>query len=96
MEALLRAGFRIRNRGNGLAILVRNGKLVMIPDVGVIEGDLLRAILRSAGVSRTELEAHLAHGVTRSGFFTKAFGPENRAASKADALPSASKSRTRG
>jgi hypothetical protein len=72
VEALLRAGFRIRSRNAGLAILVRGASMVVIPDVGTIEADMLAAILRSAGLSWAELERHLAHVPSRSGFFAKA------------------------
>ena len=74
VEALLRAGFRIRSRTTGIAILVRGTSLVMIPDVEAIELDLLDSVLRSAGVTWAELESHLshlAHVPSRSGFFTK-------------------------
>ncbi len=71
VEALLRAGFHIRSRSSGLAILVRKGSLVMIPDVEVIETDLLASVLRSAGLSWSELEIHLAHVPSRSGFFAR-------------------------
>jgi hypothetical protein len=71
VEALLRAGFRIRSRGTGIAILVRGASLVMIPNVTTIEKEMLQAILRSAGITRTELDLHLAHVPTRSGFFAK-------------------------
>lgn len=67
----MRAGFRIRNRTSGLAILVRGASMVMIPDVEVIETDLLESVLRSAGISWAELELHLAHVPLRSGFFAK-------------------------
>ncbi len=71
VEALLRAGFRIRSRTTGIAILVRGTSLVVVPDVEVIELDLLDSVLRSAGVTWAELESHLAHAPSRSGFFTK-------------------------
>jgi hypothetical protein len=81
VEALLRAGFRIRSRGNGIAILVHGSSMVMIPDVDVVEGDLLASILRSAGVTREALERHLNHIPTRSGFFAKSpAGPPAAAA----------------
>ena len=71
VEALLRAGFRIRSRTSGLAILVRGASVVMIPDVEVIETDLLDSVLRSAGITWAELEPHLAHVPSRSGLFAK-------------------------
>lgn len=52
VEALLRAGFRIRSRTNGIAILVRNGNVVMVPDLDVVEPAMLRAIVRSSGLTR--------------------------------------------
>jgi hypothetical protein len=81
VEALLRAGFRIRSRGNGIAILVRGASVVMVPDVDHIKADLLSSILRSSGVSREELEGHLAHHPKRSGFFLKAPGDAQAAPS---------------
>ncbi len=71
VEALIRAGFRIRSRGQSIAILARGSCIVMVPDVEVIDEEMLRAILRSAGVLPGELELHLAHHPTRSGFFAK-------------------------
>lgn len=71
VSALIRAGFKVRHRGNGLALLARAGNIVMVPDVGVLEPYMLRAILRSAGVSQTELDLHLANVPSRSGFFLK-------------------------
>lgn len=73
----MRAGFRIRSRTSGLAILVRGASMVMIPDVEVIETDLLESVLRSAGISWAELERHLAHGPSRSGFFAKQVLPSD-------------------
>ena len=67
----MRAGFHVRSRTSGLAILVRKGSLVMIPDVEVIETELLASVLRSAGLSWAELESHLAHAPSRSGFFAR-------------------------
>jgi len=72
VSALIRAGFRVRHRGNGLALLARAGSIVMVPDVGVLEPHMLRAILRSANISKTELDVHLANVPSRSGFFMKA------------------------
>lgn len=72
VSALIRAGFKVRHRGNGLALLARSGSIVMVPDVGVIEPHMLDAILRSANISRMELESHLANVPSRSGFFMKA------------------------
>lgn len=69
MSALIRAGFRVRHRGSGLVLLARSGNIVMVPDVGVLEPHMLGAILRSAGVSQTELDLHLANVPSRSGFF---------------------------
>lgn len=71
VSALIRAGFKVRHRGNGLVLLARSGNIVMVPDVGVLEPYMLRAILRSAGVSQTELDLHLASVPSRSGFFLK-------------------------
>gem|GEM_PF-2692663 len=71
VSALLRAGFKIKHRGTGLVLLSRGTAVVMVPDVGVLEPFMLRAILRSAGITEAELEAHLAHVPTRSGIFTR-------------------------
>ena len=71
VEALLRAGFRIRSNGNGIAILVRGTNVVMVPDLEGIEPALMHAILRSAGLTREELDAHLQHHPKRSGFFPR-------------------------
>ncbi|MDB4943656.1 MAG: hypothetical protein JWP97_3190 [Labilithrix sp.] len=71
VEALLRAGFRIRSRANGLAILIRSGKVVMVPDLGALEPAMLSAILRSCGLTLDELKGHLAHHPKRSGFFPR-------------------------
>lgn len=78
VEALIRAGFRIRNGGNGIAILMRGPSMVMIPDVEVVEEPLLQAILRSAGMTKAELDAQLKHKPTRSGFFTTSQTPKPR------------------
>jgi len=74
--ALLRAGFRLKQRASGFVFLTRNGKIVMVPDVEVMEPDMLRAILRSADISEAELVRHLVNGPTRSGFFVKTVTPE--------------------
>lgn len=71
VEALIRAGFRIRSRGAGIALLARAPNMVMVPDVAVIEDGMLKAILRSAGITMLELQSHLAHVPKRSGFFAK-------------------------
>jgi hypothetical protein len=72
VSALIRAGFQVRHRGNGLALLARAGSIVMVPDVGVLEPHMLGAILRSANITKTELDVHLANVPSRSGFFMKA------------------------
>ncbi len=77
VSALIRMGFRVRHRADGLVLLARSGSIVMVPDVGVIEPFMLKAILRSAGITQTELDAHLAHVPLRSGFFTKAAVPRD-------------------
>lgn len=71
VSALIRAGFHVRHRGSGLALLARAGNIVMVPDVGVLEPHMLHAILRSANISKTELDIHLANVPSRSGFFMK-------------------------
>jgi hypothetical protein len=71
VAALLRAGFRLKHRGSGLALLARNGKIVMVPDVEVIDRDMLKAILRSADIDEEELARHLLNAPTKSGFFSR-------------------------
>ena len=52
--------------------------MVMIPDVEIVEEPLLQAILRSAGMTKAELDAQLEHKPTRSGFFTTSQTPKPR------------------
>lgn len=75
--ALLRAGFQLKHRGNGLALLKKDGRIVMVPDVELLEPDMLRAILRSANLDPQELAHHLRHSPTRSGFFAKSGAPKS-------------------
>ena len=82
VEALLRAGFRIRTNGHGIATLVRGKNVVMVPDLEVLEPALLRAIVRSSGLTREELDVHLAHYPKRSGFFPRVTDPAANRSSK--------------
>ena len=50
VEHLVRLGFRISRHGRGMTVLTRAGHRVAVPDVSIIDGPLLDAIVRSAGV----------------------------------------------
>jgi predicted RNA binding protein YcfA (HicA-like mRNA interferase family) len=55
VERLCELGFEVVRSAFGMTLLRRADKRVMIPDVEKIEPEMLRAILRSAGVSESEL-----------------------------------------
>jgi predicted RNA binding protein YcfA (HicA-like mRNA interferase family) len=59
VKALEASGFRVRARMGGVTTLVRDRRLVVVPEVSAVTPDLLHAILRSAGVSFTELHVAL-------------------------------------
>ncbi len=62
VRALEASGFKIRTRMGGITTLIREGqgKMVVVPEVDELTPELLQAILRSAGLSLTELYAGLA------------------------------------
>lgn len=55
MGALEHAGFRVKHRLTGLTTLARDRRTVVVPGVAALSADMLVAILRSAGLSYTEL-----------------------------------------
>jgi hypothetical protein len=71
VSALQRAGFTVQHRGHGLTLLRRGSRLVLVPAVGVFSAPLLDAILRSAGLTATELEEHLPQPKSRSGMLQR-------------------------
>ena len=60
VRALEASGFNVRARSSGITTLVRGGRMVVVPEVAELTADLLHAILRSAGLSMTELYGALA------------------------------------
>jgi hypothetical protein len=71
VTALLRAGFHVHHRANGLALLKRAGKVVLVPNVEIVTPQMFEAIARSAGLSHEELEGHLPRAPKASGMFTR-------------------------
>jgi hypothetical protein len=71
VTALLRAGFHVHHRANGLALLKREAKMVLVPAVEVVTPQMFDAIARSAGLSREELEGHLPRAPRTSGMFAR-------------------------
>lgn len=59
VNALIATGFRVSHRGQGLTLLRRGARVVLVPDVDELAPSMLDAILRSAGLSEEELAAHL-------------------------------------
>lgn len=55
VSALVALGFEIRHAGKGTTMLRRGSRIVMVPHVEALTDDLLEAIARSAGVTKTEL-----------------------------------------
>jgi hypothetical protein len=55
VQRLRELGFTIVRRAAGLAVLKRGDRSVMVPDIASVEGAMLRAILRSAGITDAEL-----------------------------------------
>lgn len=55
VERLRELGFEVVRDAFGMTLLRRGDRRVMVPGVETIEPDMLRAILRSAGVSESEL-----------------------------------------
>lgn len=60
VAALLGAGFRVQHEGHLLTLLRRGARVVLVPAVGALTPEMLEAILRSAGLTASELEQHLA------------------------------------
>lgn len=71
VNALLRAGFHVQHRGQGVTLLRREGRVVAVPAVEVVSRHLLLAILRSAGMTEQELEQHLPRPRMHSGTFSR-------------------------
>jgi len=55
VEHLRQLGFSIKHRGRRVTVLQRGICRVVVPDVDVVDGPLLDAILRSAGVDLASL-----------------------------------------
>jgi hypothetical protein len=66
VKRLTELGFTVGTTGAGMTLLRKEGRRVIVPHVA-IEPDMLRAILRSAGVSEKEFFLN----VTRSGIYAK-------------------------
>jgi hypothetical protein len=71
MNALLESGFHVHHRGHGFTLLRRGGRLVLVPSVGTLSPEMMDAILRSAGLSASELETHLPPAPSRSGTYPR-------------------------
>ena len=67
VTALQRAGFSVHHRGHGLTVLRRGTRIVVVPAVGIFSAPMLDAVLRSAGLTATELDEHLPRPPSRSG-----------------------------
>jgi predicted RNA binding protein YcfA (HicA-like mRNA interferase family) len=59
VKALERSGFQVRGRTGGITTLARSGRLVVVPEVPGVTPALLSSILRSAGLSLTQLHGAL-------------------------------------
>jgi predicted RNA binding protein YcfA (HicA-like mRNA interferase family) len=66
VRALEASGFKVRARSGGITTLVRVGRMVVVPEVSELTADLLHAILRSAGISMTDLYGALAQQNARA------------------------------
>jgi hypothetical protein len=75
VRALLAAGFVIKRRGGGIVLLGRGPRIVVVPDIPALEGDMVTAILRSAGLHDHEFRRLVAK---QSGLFTKVDLPRSR------------------
>ena len=51
VEALCIAGFRVRRRAAGHTVLVRNGRMLVVPDALVLQPEVLDGILVDADLS---------------------------------------------
>jgi hypothetical protein len=71
VAALLEAGFHVHHRANGLALLKRSGKVVLVPAVDFVTPQMFDSIARSAGLTTEELERHLPRAPRASGTFTR-------------------------
>jgi hypothetical protein len=71
VTALQRAGFIVQHQGHGLTLLRRGARIVLVPAVGVFSAPMLDAILRSAGLTASELEEHLPRLPKRSGTYPR-------------------------
>lgn len=71
MTALLESGFHVHHRGHGFTLLRRGARLVLVPSVGALSPEMMDAILRSAGLSESELETHLPAPPSRSGTYAR-------------------------
>ena len=76
VDRLRELGFTAHRRGAGMCLLKKGDRCVIIPDVS-IEPEMLRAILRSAGVSEEEF----FRTVQRSGVYARTAGAEGTDAS---------------
>lgn len=72
LEALLRAGFEVRHRTSGLAIVERGYRVLVVPDVPRLAPDQLTALLSAAGVTYAALEGLLDdRAALRSGLYPR-------------------------
>lgn len=69
-------GFKVVRRMNGLSVLKRGDRNVIVPEIESLESEMLRAILRSAGVSDAEFLR------ARSGTYAKTPAPDTTLTAK--------------
>ena len=68
IRALLAAGFVMRRRGGGIALLARGPRIVVVPDLPALEPSMLESILRSASIGPAEFQRLVAR---QSGLFQR-------------------------
>ncbi len=68
VERLVALGFTIFHQGAAVTLLARGRHRVLVPHIAVLGPDMLSGILRSAGITETELRV----APRRSGFVKKA------------------------
>lgn len=68
IRALQAAGFVVRRRGGGIALLARGPRMVVVPDLPALDPNLVGSILRSANLDPTEFRQLVAR---QSGMFSK-------------------------
>ena len=70
VKRLRELGFNVVRRMAGLSVLKRDGHNVLVPEIESLEREMLRAILRSAGVSEAEFYR------AGSGTYAKTLAPD--------------------